>query len=61
MDGRVRWFFGLARNSGGYSFPMMGTPVEVPEPRKIKENAIMKREILKRGKMNERFFLSLIF
>src|SRR5829696_4884507 len=36
MEGRVRWFFGLARNSGGYSAPMMGTPWEVPEPRKTK-------------------------
>src|SRR5215211_5503959 len=36
MEGRVRWFFGLARNSGGYSAPMMGTPWEVPEPRNTK-------------------------
>src|SRR6266850_4694112 len=41
MDGRVRWFLGLARNSGGYSLPMIGTPCEVPEPRKIKEKAMM--------------------
>src|ERR1035438_6630234 len=37
-DGRVRWFFGLARNSGGSSLPMIGTPCEVPEPRKINES-----------------------
>ena len=41
-DGRVRWFFGLARNSGGYSLPMMGTPCEVPEPRKVNANDIFK-------------------
>ena len=37
MEGRVRWFLGLARNSGGYSLPMIGTPCEVPLPKKIKE------------------------
>src|ERR1019366_1711280 len=42
MDGRVRWFFGLARNSGGYSLPIIGTPCEVPEPRKINEKAMWK-------------------
>src|SRR5436190_23576028 len=36
MDGRVRWFFGLARNDSGYSLPMMGTPCDVPDPRKVK-------------------------
>src|SRR5258708_10939558 len=35
MEGRVRWFFGFARNPGGYSFPMIGTPCEVPEPRQM--------------------------
>jgi hypothetical protein len=40
MDGRVRWFLGLARNSGEWSPPMTGTPCEVPEPRKVKENAM---------------------
>src|SRR3989442_503239 len=35
MDGRVPWFFGFARNAGGYSFPMIGTPCEVPEPRQM--------------------------
>jgi hypothetical protein len=28
----------LARNSGGYSRPITGTPCDVPEPKKIKEN-----------------------
>src|ERR1035438_1793573 len=36
----MRWFFGLARNSGGYSLPMIGTPWEVPEPRKMSVNDI---------------------
>src|SRR2546430_16561407 len=35
MEGRVRWFLGLARNSGGCSLPIIGTPCEVPEPRKM--------------------------
>jgi hypothetical protein len=30
----------LAKNSGGYSFPMTGTPCEVPLPRKMSENAM---------------------
>src|SRR5256885_8051220 len=42
IDGRVRWFFGLARNSGGYSLPMIGTPCEVPEPRKVREKLMSK-------------------
>src|ERR1051325_4185924 len=42
MDGRVRWFRGFARNFSGYSAPMIGTPCEVPEPRKINENDISK-------------------
>src|SRR5437867_11715176 len=37
MDGRVRWFLELARNSGGCSLPIIGTPCEVPEPRKMKK------------------------
>src|SRR6266567_4505546 len=41
MAGRVRWFLGFAKNSGGYSLPMIGTPCEVPEPRKINEKATM--------------------
>src|SRR6266496_1905598 len=40
MEGRVRWFRGLARNFSEYSAPIIGTPCEVPEPRKIKENDI---------------------
>src|SRR6266404_37761 len=40
MEGRVRWFFGLARNSGGCSLPIIGTPCEVPEPRKMKKKDI---------------------
>src|SRR5208283_3400900 len=42
MDGRVRWFLGLARNSGGYSLPMRGTPCDVPLPRKMNENDMLK-------------------
>src|ERR1035438_9373868 len=42
MEGRVRWFLGLARNAGGYSLPMMGTPCEVPLPRKMNENDMIK-------------------
>src|SRR5271169_2483513 len=42
MEGRVRWFLGLARNSGGYSLPMMGTPCDVPLPRKMNENDMAK-------------------
>src|SRR6266498_1759382 len=42
MEGRVRWFLGLARNVSEYSAPMIGTPCDVPEPRKIKENDIAK-------------------
>src|SRR5208282_3909089 len=42
MDGRVRWFLGLARNDGGYSLPMTGTPCDVPLPRKMNENAMRK-------------------
>ena len=30
-------FFGLARNFSGYSFPITGTPCEVPDPRKTNE------------------------
>src|SRR6267142_4119297 len=41
MEGRVRWFFGFARNSGGYSLAIMGTPCDVPDPRKIKEKAML--------------------
>src|SRR5688572_1017672 len=37
MEGRVRWFFGLARKLSGYSTPIAGTPCDVPEPRKMKE------------------------
>src|SRR5882672_7913668 len=37
MAGLVRWFFGLARNSGGCSLPIIGTPCDVPEPRKMKK------------------------
>src|SRR2546426_1076718 len=40
MAGRVRWFFGLARNSGECSLPIIGTPCEVPEPRKMKKKDI---------------------
>src|ERR1017187_6282699 len=42
MEGRVRWFLGLARNSGGYSLPMMGTPCDVPLPKKMNENNMAK-------------------
>jgi len=35
-------FLGLARNSGGYSLPMMGTPCDVPLPRKMNKNAMIK-------------------
>src|SRR3954464_12564152 len=40
IEGRVRWFFGFARNSGAYSLPMIGTPCEVPEPRNVNSNAM---------------------
>src|SRR5689334_21163293 len=40
MDGRVRWFRGLARKGAGYSTPIMGTPWEVPVPRKTKESGM---------------------
>ena len=39
-DGRVRWFFGLAKNSAGYSCPIIGTPCDVPDPKKINEKDI---------------------
>src|ERR1041385_320711 len=48
MDGRVRWFLGFARNAGGYSLPMIGTPCEVPEPRKMKEKDILPAVSLRR-------------
>ena len=40
MEGRMRWFLGFARNSGGYSLPITGTPCEVPLPRKTSKNAM---------------------
>src|SRR4051812_10782575 len=40
MEGRVRWFFGLARNAGAYSFPIIGTPCDVPEPKKTSSKGI---------------------
>src|ERR1017187_8652972 len=51
----MRWFFGLARNSGGYSLPMIGTPCEVPEPRKINENAIPQIFVLRNRNITARF------
>src|SRR5579862_357580 len=36
----MRWFLGFAKNSGGYSLPMTGTPCEVPLPRKTSKKAM---------------------
>jgi hypothetical protein len=38
MEERVRWFLGLAKNAGGYAFPMTGTPTDVPLPKNMNEN-----------------------
>jgi len=35
--------FGIGQNSGGYSLPMIGTPCDVPLPRKMNENAMRKK------------------
>src|SRR5262245_63010881 len=44
MDGRVRWFLGLARNSVEYSLAITGTPWDVPEPRMINEKDMTGRK-----------------